>query len=127
MYSYFPFFLLRRHIIRAFFSLSLSLATARHIKPFASFAPARGHPDEMGFDDKAQVNPSDGGQSAALSDQSKQHLGQRAEGKRREGRRTPPRPKKNGEGKYGATEYVRENEHFEKYYKAQKYARPTRV
>ena len=28
--------------------------------------------------------------------------------------------KKNGEGKYGATEYVRENEHFEKYYKAQK-------
>ena len=28
--------------------------------------------------------------------------------------------KNNGEGKYGATEYVRENEHFEAYYSAQK-------
>ena len=42
-------------------------------------------------------------------------------GKRpRRGGGPPHDRKKNGEGKYGATEYVRENEHFEKYYKAQK-------
>ena len=35
-------------------------------------------------------------------------------------RRGGTHDRKNGEGKYGATEYVRENEHFEKYYKAQK-------
>ena len=98
------------------FSLSLSLATARHIKPFASFAPARVDTDEMGFDNKKRKsNPSE--RRVQKRDFFEATPGTKSD---REEAGPPHDRKKNGEGKYGATEYVRENEHFEKYYKAQK-------
>ena len=125
MYSYFSFFfLLRRHIIsRVLFSLAFFGDRTTH-KTFASFAPARVDTDEMGFDDKKRKsNPSerrvqkrDFKRSNRSNTWDKEPKGKRP---RRGGGPHHDR-KKNGEGKYGATEYVRENEHFEKYYKAQK-------
>lgn len=78
----------------------------------------------MGFDDKKRKsNPSerrvqkrDFKRSNRSNTWDKEPKGKRP----RRGGGPPHDRKKNGEGKYGATEYVRENEHFEKYYKAQK-------
>ena len=122
---FFLFFLLRRHIIsRVLFSLAFFGDRTTH-KTFCLVCPrARGHPDEMGFDDKKRKsNPSerrvqkrDFKRSNRSNTWDKEPKGKRP---RRGGGPHHDR-KKNGEGKYGATEYVRENEHFEKYYKAQK-------
>ena len=50
----------------------------------------------------------------------KEPKGKRPSSTNRGGRGGGNKNRKNGEGKYGATEYIRENEHFEAYYKAQK-------
>ena len=106
-------------VFRAFFSLSLSLATARNIK--LPRLPARVDTDEMGFDNKKRKsNPSERRVQKRDFKRSNRSNTWDKEPKGKRPRRGGTHDRKNGEGKYGATEYVRENEHFEKYYKAQK-------
>ena len=75
----------------------------------------------MGFDNKKRKsNPSERRVQKRDFKRSNRSNTWDKEPKGKRPRRGGTHDRKNGEGKYGATEYVRENEHFETYYKAQK-------
>ena len=73
-----------------------------------------------GFDKKRKSNPSERRVQKRDFKRSNRSNTWDKEPKGKRPRRGGTHDRKNGEGKYGASEYVRENEHFEKYYKAQK-------
>ena len=117
---FFLFCLLRRHIIsRVLFSLAFFGDRTKYKK--LPRLPARVDTDEMGFDNKKRKsNPSERRVQKRDFKRSNRSNTWNKEPKGKRPRRGGTHDRKNGEGKYGATEYVRESEHFEKYYKAQK-------